>query len=116
MFYFTASGADAGLAITQSIAITGMFQWGMRQSAEMENQMTSVERVMEYTAVEKEPSFESKPDKKPPASWPTKGAISFEKTVLRYDPAGQPVLHGVTFYINSQEKVSQNSNFFFNFH
>lgn len=85
-----------------------MFQWGMRQSAELENQMTSVERVLEYTEIEKEPSFESKPDKKPPPSWPTKGAISFEKTVLRYDPDAEPVLHGVSFCIKPQEKVRLN--------
>lgn len=49
------------MAITQAIGLTGMFQWGMRQSAELENQMTSVERVLEYSDVEKEPALESDP-------------------------------------------------------
>ncbi|KAH0544122.1 hypothetical protein KQX54_000764 [Cotesia glomerata] len=56
--------SDVGLAITQSIGLTGMFQWGMRQSAEVENQMTSVERVLEYTNIESESAIESLP--KPP--------------------------------------------------
>ena len=93
------------MAITQAIVITGLFQWGIRQSAEMENQMTSVERILEYSAIEKEPPLESKPDKKPPASWPTAGAVCFEKVILKYDPTEKPVLHGVTFRVNAQEKV-----------
>lgn len=49
------------MAITQAIGLTGMFQWGMRQSAELENQMTSVERVLEYTNAPQEPALESPP-------------------------------------------------------
>lgn len=48
-----------GLAITQLIGLTGIFQWGMKQSAELENQMTSVERVLEFMQVEHESALES---------------------------------------------------------
>lgn len=51
-------GGSVGLAITQAISLTGTFQWGLRQSAELVNQMTSVERVLEFTEVEKEPILE----------------------------------------------------------
>jgi uncharacterized protein (DUF885 family) len=53
-FCLDIDASAVGLAITQSISLTGIFQWGMRQSAEMENQMTSVERVLEYTNLTQE--------------------------------------------------------------
>lgn len=76
-------GGNVGLAITQSIALTGMFQWGMRQSTELENQMTSVERVLEYSELEKERPLESEPETKPPPSWPEKGKVEFKNLYLR---------------------------------
>nr|CAD7399247.1 unnamed protein product [Timema cristinae] len=39
---------DVGLAITQSIGLVGILQWGVCQSVEIESQMTSVERVLEF--------------------------------------------------------------------
>nr|CAD7423625.1 unnamed protein product [Timema monikensis] len=100
-----AFGGNVGLAITQCIGLTGMFQWGMRQSAEVENQMTSVERVLEYTKVEHEPAFDSTEDKKPSKAWPSEGNISFNSVFLRYDKHEKPVLKNLNFNILSSEKV-----------
>lgn len=46
-----------GLAISQSLILTGMVQHGMRQTAEVINQLTSVDRVMHYTKLETEGPF-----------------------------------------------------------
>ncbi|XP_069701973.1 probable multidrug resistance-associated protein lethal(2)03659 isoform X2 [Periplaneta americana] len=98
-------GGDVGLAITQATMLTGMLQWGIRQSAEMENQMTSVERVLEYTRVEDEPPLESLPNSKPPMNWPSQGVIIFNKLFVTYAKDDPPVLKNVNFKINSAEKV-----------
>jgi len=50
-----------GLAISSILTLTGMLQWGMRQSAETENLMTSVERALEYSNVTPEADLETKP-------------------------------------------------------
>jgi hypothetical protein len=47
-------GGEVGLAISACMSLTGGLQYGMRQSAEVENQMTSVERVAEYGRLESE--------------------------------------------------------------
>jgi ATP-binding cassette subfamily C (CFTR/MRP) protein 4 len=97
--------SDVGLAITQVIAITGMFQWGMRQSAELENQMTSVERVLEFSILEPEPPLDTKPENEPPKGWPSAGEIKFDKLSLRYSSVDPPVLKQISFTINAGEKI-----------
>ncbi|KAF5283715.1 hypothetical protein FQR65_LT13750 [Abscondita terminalis] len=98
-------GGNVGLAITQSLGLTGMFQWGMRQSAEMENQMTAVERVLEYNDIEHERPLQSDSKKKPAASWPDKGKVQFVKVYLNYFPDDPPVLNNLNFTIKPLEKV-----------
>lgn len=49
------SPAILGLALTHVLQLTGMLQWWVRQTAEVENTMTSVERMLEYTTLEQEP-------------------------------------------------------------
>ncbi|CAD6992114.1 unnamed protein product [Ceratitis capitata] len=101
------NGGDVGLAITQAMGLTGMVQWGMRQSAELENCMTSVERIIEYKEIEPEGDLESQPKKKPPKAWPEQGKIVFDELSLRYfpDPKSDRVLSLLSFEIQPCEKI-----------
>ncbi|XP_050059315.1 probable multidrug resistance-associated protein lethal(2)03659 isoform X2 [Aphis gossypii] len=96
---------NIGLAITQSIGLIGLFQWGMRRSVELDNQMASVERVVEYTALPQEPALESPQYKKPPKKWPDKGRITFNNFFLRYDIGMPYVLSNLNITIEPMEKI-----------
>ncbi|ODN02112.1 Multidrug resistance-associated protein 4 [Orchesella cincta] len=97
-------GAQVGLAVSSAMMLTGMLQWGVRQSAEVENQMVSVERVMEYTKIEPEAALESTQDKKPPKDWPKNGEIIMRDVQLGYGDDA-PVLKNITCTFKSKEKV-----------
>lgn len=107
-FFFLDSsieGGNVGLAISQALILTGMLQYGIRQTAEVVNQMTSVERVLQYNDIEKEPPFESQGDQKFPPRWPEHGAVQFANLSLRYAPTESPVLKDLQFTIQSGHKV-----------
>lgn len=96
---------DVGLAITQSMTLVIMCQWGMRQTAEMENNMTSVERVIEYAETPSEPPLETDPAIKLPAEWPSSGRIHFHDVKMKYSDKGNYALKGLNFSIRPMEKI-----------
>ncbi|KAB0797835.1 hypothetical protein PPYR_09004 [Photinus pyralis] len=98
------SGGNVGLVVSQSLGLIGLFQWATRQSAEVENQMTSVERVFEYQKIECERSQEIE-EKKPSDSWPQFGEVKFVNVFLQYFPQDPPILKNLTFTIRPLEKV-----------
>ncbi|XP_055361133.1 ATP-binding cassette sub-family C member 4-like isoform X3 [Betta splendens] len=80
-----------------------MFQWGVRQSAEIENMMTSVERVVEYAELEKEAPLET--DRQPPHDWPNTGSIIFDRVNFSYSAREPLVLKNLSVVITPGEKV-----------
>uniref|UniRef100_A0A671RW81 Multidrug resistance-associated protein 4 n=1 Tax=Sinocyclocheilus anshuiensis TaxID=1608454 RepID=A0A671RW81_9TELE len=94
---------DVGLALSYAITLMGMFQWGVRQSAEVENLMTSVERVVEYTELESEAPWETQ--KRPPPDWPNRGLITFDRVNFSYSSDGPVVLKNISAMFRPREKV-----------
>ncbi|KAM7375245.1 hypothetical protein PAMA_014371 [Pampus argenteus] len=94
---------SVGLALTYSVTLMGMFQWGVRQSAEVENMMTSVERVVEYTDLESEAPWETQ--KRPPPEWPSKGLVTFDDVSFSYSADGPKVLQNLKAMFLPKEKV-----------
>ncbi|XP_044266488.1 probable multidrug resistance-associated protein lethal(2)03659 [Tribolium madens] len=91
---------DVGLAISQALRMTGTLQWGVRIWSEMENSMTSVERVLEYTEVKQETKQGQVLE-----NWPESGEVKYEKVYLSYNNTDEYVLKNVNFTANPQEKI-----------
>nr|XP_039260711.1 multidrug resistance-associated protein 4-like isoform X5 [Styela clava] len=95
---------EIGLILTYTASLVSQFQWGVRQSAEVENLMTSVERVQQYYRIPPEAADEN-PDNKPPKSWPPYAAIDFKSVSFSYYKDGPDVLQNIDLEIRAKEKI-----------
>uniref|UniRef100_A0A2C9GW86 Uncharacterized protein n=1 Tax=Anopheles farauti TaxID=69004 RepID=A0A2C9GW86_9DIPT len=93
--------ANVGLAISQALILTGMVQYGIRQTTESIQQMTAVERVVQYTEIDSE----TDPPKVPPGDWPWKGQIQFHNMSLCYEQDAPAVLKNLELVIEPTWKV-----------
>lgn len=80
-----------------------MFQGAVRQTAEFENQMVSVERVIEYGKLEHESALTS--DGHDPDKWPSGGELEYNHVSLLYPKTQSTVLSEINFKIGSGEKI-----------
>ena len=77
----------------------------VRQLAELENDMNSVERIVYYAhGLEQEPPHEI-PEKKPGALWPSEGRLKIKDAFLKYRPELPLVLKGLNMAVNGGEKI-----------
>ncbi|CAG9768844.1 unnamed protein product [Ceutorhynchus assimilis] len=96
---------DVGLVISQTLALTGLLQYGVRQSAEVSSTMTSVERVLQYTKLDSEGPWEPLPGDKPQLDWPQKGKVSFVHAFLRYSSDSPPSIRDLNAEFKPGEKI-----------
>ncbi|KAL1491217.1 hypothetical protein ABEB36_011848 [Hypothenemus hampei] len=94
------SVGDVGLALTQIMMLTGYLQWAVRQWVDLENCMTSVERVLEYTEIDQEAGRVGGAIN----DWPKDGALKYDNVNLTYN-SKTCVLKNVNFSIAPKEKI-----------
>eukprot|EP00210_Caulerpa_lentillifera_P006269 g5988.t1 len=94
-----------GLALVYILASSGTLQWWMRQTAELENRMTSIERNLEYTKLEQEPPRVSEGGGDAPPNWPEHGTIEYLSVTASYRPGLDPVLNQIQFVIPGGSSV-----------
>ncbi|GFR71832.1 multidrug resistance-associated protein 4-like [Elysia marginata] len=97
------NGNLLALSLIYCIALGEPFEFYMRITADLETYMTSVERILGYCHLEQEPPLRS--DKPPPPDWPSRGAITFTKTSLRYSSDAPCVLKNIDLHIQGKEKI-----------
>ncbi|EUC58392.1 ABC transporter protein YOR1 [Rhizoctonia solani AG-3 Rhs1AP] len=102
------SPSEIGLILSTLMSLVQVMGMMTRQSAEVENYMNSVERVLQYTSSGDIP--QEKPyvliDKAPRNTWPSHGAIEFRDLVMSYRSGLPPVLRGVSLSVRGGEKIA----------
>ncbi|KAL4705012.1 hypothetical protein ACJJTC_009800 [Scirpophaga incertulas] len=97
----TTRSGNVGLAISQALILVNMVTHGVRQTTEVISQMTSVERVIQFTSLPQE-KHEGPPA---PKEWPQRAKLVFKDLNLRYDSESDPVLKNLNIVIESGWKV-----------
>ncbi|XP_047437487.1 ATP-binding cassette sub-family C member 12 isoform X2 [Mugil cephalus] len=101
----TISPSMKGLALSYTTQLTGMLQYVVRQSTEVEARFNSVERVQEYATVGTSEAPRDTKGTQIPEGWPKGGAIKFQDYKMRYRENTPIVLNGLNFVILAGEKL-----------
>ncbi|KAL2868225.1 ATP-binding cassette glutathione S-conjugate transporter YCF1 [Aspergillus lucknowensis] len=98
------SAGMVGLAMSYALQITQSLNWIVRQTVEVETNIVSVERVLEYAGLPSEaPEVIFK--NRPAIGWPAQGAVSFRNYSTRYREGLDLVLKDVNLDIKPHEKI-----------
>lgn len=93
-----------GLSMSYALSITQSLNWIVRMTVEVETNIVSVERILEYSNLKPEaPEFI--PDKQPGVDWPEQGGITFHNYSTRYRAGLDLILKQINLEIKPREKI-----------
>lgn len=98
------SAGMVGLSVSYALLITQSLNWIVRMTVEVETNIVSVERILEYSELNVE-AAEVIEDNRPPTSWPSEGAITFRDYSAKYRPELDLVLKHIDLDIKPREKI-----------
>ncbi|NXT66261.1 MRP1 protein, partial [Chaetops frenatus] len=98
------SAGLVGLSVSYSLQVTAYLNWLVRMSSDLETNIVAVERVKEYSEMEKEAEW-SIEQTAPASNWPEEGKVEFRGYGLRYREDLDLVLKNINVTINGGEKI-----------
>jgi ABC-type multidrug transport system fused ATPase/permease subunit len=103
----TISSSSGGVVLSYMVTVQSVFGQMIRQSAEIENNMNSIERLLHYTReLPQEAGHELKSDKELEKSmWPQEGRVKFNALTASHRPELPPALRGVELDIKPGQRI-----------
>uniref|UniRef100_A0A8C3B5A1 Multidrug resistance-associated protein 1-like n=1 Tax=Cairina moschata TaxID=8855 RepID=A0A8C3B5A1_CAIMO len=99
----TVSSSTVGLSISYALNIIQSLNFWVRKACEIETNAVSIERVCEYTNMDKEEPWIT--SKRPPVGWPDRGIIQFVNYKAQYRKDLDLALDDISFQTRSKEKI-----------
>lgn len=105
-YYGVISSGNAALLTVYSLSFWGYLNWGVRQFADIESRMTSIERLKYFARLPAEVDESHHHFTEGQLNhWPTRGEIEVDNLFVRYADHLPTVLKGVSFKVGSGERI-----------
>ncbi|KAL4738137.1 P-loop containing nucleoside triphosphate hydrolase protein [Aspergillus similis] len=102
---FNVSPSISGLVLSYLVSITQTLLFSVRQVAEVENSMTSVERIHYYSKQIPQEASDESCTAKLDECWPDKGEIIFKGVHARYRPGLPLVIRDLNLHVRPGERL-----------
>ena len=92
-----------GLMLSQVLSTTQTLNWTVRSASEVEQNIVSVERVLQYSELPTEAAYLGTAPL--PPKWPERGVVEFRNYSTRYREDLEPVLKHISFTTRPHERI-----------